>query len=82
VDLLDRTARAKGLTVEEATWPMRWSDDFGHFAGECPSLYFGLGLGEHVHPLHHPQYEFEDSQIMTGTRLFEDMVRTLLRSAA
>ncbi len=77
VELLERTARALHLTVEKRPYPMRWSEDFGHFGGVCPSLYFGLGIGEGA-PLHHPDYAFHDQQIVTGLRLYEGMVRQLL----
>ncbi len=77
VDLLERTAREQRLPVDERPYPMRWSEDFGHFAEVCPSLYFGLGIGEGP-PLHHPDYRFHDPSILTGVALFESMVRSLL----
>jgi len=77
VDLLARTAKAHDVEVRESEWPMRWSEDFGHFAELCPSLYFGLGIGPSA-PLHNADYTFHDPAILTGVALFEGMVRQLL----
>lgn len=77
VDLLRRTAEAQGRAVREAQYPMRWSEDFGHFARICPTLYFGLGIGD-AQPLHHPSYRFHDPSLITGVELFEGVVRQLL----
>lgn len=77
VELLRRTAESQELAVEERAYPLRWSEDFGHFSDVCETLYFGLGIGE-TPPLHHPEYRFHDPSVVTGVRLFEGMVRRLL----
>lgn len=77
VDMLARVAREHGVVVREAEYPLRWSEDFGHFSEVCPSLYFGLGIGD-GHPLHHPDYDFHDPSLVTGVAVFDGMVRQLL----
>ncbi len=58
--------------------PFRWSEDFGHFAGSCQTLYFGLGAGISSPKLHQPSYEFPHAAISAGIRAFEGLYTELL----
>lgn len=75
---LERCAHRFGLTVEQKATPFRWSDDFGYFANVCPSLYFGLGIGEDAPGLHQLDYRFPDAIIPTAVTIFSTMVENLL----
>lgn len=46
VSALAHVARGASLAVQHVRSPFPWSDDFGHFASEYPSVYFGIGIGE------------------------------------
>lgn len=72
-----QAAAELGMPVQYATHPLRWSEDFGHFAGVCPSVYFGLGIGDRP-PLHHPEYAFDDSQILGASQLFHRVACALV----
>jgi len=72
-------ARGLGLTVEQPSAPFSWSEDFGHFTARFPGALFGLGSGEGTAPLHHPDYDFPDELVATGTRLFLACLPELLR---
>lgn len=56
----------------------RWSEDFAHFGGICPSLMFGLGAGEQHPELHTATYDFPDALIERGADIMEAMARRIL----
>lgn len=72
-------ARARGLDVVDPGVPFSWSEDFGHFTSRFPGALFGLGSGEGTAPLHHPDYDFPDELLPTGTALFLACLPGLLR---
>jgi metal-dependent amidase/aminoacylase/carboxypeptidase family protein len=53
--------------------PFRWSEDFGHFTQSFPGALFGLGSGENHPQLHNPDYDFPDSIIENGVRMFYEI---------
>ncbi len=69
-------AKSLGLEYQYLDEPFRWSEDFGRFAGVCPTAMFGLGCGTDHLPLHNPDYEFEDGILRTGIEVFEKIVTT------
>ncbi len=64
--------------LQVATAPFRWSEDFGLFTARYPGTMFGLGAGEDVPALHHPQYDFPDPLIATGSGLFLRLIENML----
>lgn len=80
VATLAEVAADAGAPLHYLDAPFPWSDDFGQFAEEYPSVYFGLGIGEHASGLHQPDYMFPDAVIPTGARLLERTVRRVLSS--
>lgn len=53
--------------------PSMGADDFGAFAERVPSTYFRLGVRPKegpVYDLHHPKFQFDDSIIPIGVKLF------------
>lgn len=53
--------------------PSMGSDDFGYFAKLVPSTYFRLGImktGMACYDLHHPQFQFDDTIIPIGAKIF------------
>ena len=58
--------------TEEA---FRGSEDFGHLSKLVPSIYFIVGLGEDVPPMHNVKFEFQDEAIPYGLKLFENIAR-------
>jgi amidohydrolase len=69
---------AEGLAPAPGDLPMRASEDFGRLSAVTRAAMFGLGAGE-THPrLHAPDYDFPDTLIPVGARLFERLARDLL----
>lgn len=78
VQVAEEAAADAGLAVRHLPRPFPWSEDFGHFGAEVPSLLLGLGAGEDHPPLHHPTYVFPDGLLAPGGRLFQGLIRRLL----
>lgn len=69
--LLDEWGINWGIREEAA----RGSEDFGHLSKLVPSIYFILGLGEDVPPVHNVNFAFQDEAIPYGLELFENIAR-------
>jgi amidohydrolase len=82
VDVLESVCDAERIERRRAEVAFRWSEDFGHFGRICPSICFGLGIGEDRPPLHHPDYAFEDSVITTGVMIWSGLISALGRIEA
>lgn len=60
------------LQIIERDKPFPWSEDFAEYLKTPLSgVFFGLGSGEDQPELHHPDYEFPDDIIETGSRCFQ-----------
>ena len=67
-----------GIECRELTVPYRWSEDFGGIVSAAQEgALFTLGAGEDSPPLHSPNYDFPDSLIETGGRIFGEIIRKL-----
>jgi amidohydrolase len=73
VDIILNAASAAGMQVIYRDHPFPWSEDFGQFTNAFPGALFGLGAGEHQPALHHPDYDFPDTLIPGGIRLFAEI---------
>jgi len=70
--------------VDTATVPLMGSEDFSYMLEERPGAYIFLGGGDetHVHSVHHPEYDYNDENLVTGASLWATLVeRELPRSA-
>ncbi|MGY6558797.1 MAG: amidohydrolase [Nitritalea sp.] len=74
---VNETAKSLRLSTKHIRIPFRWSEDFGVFSAEMPTVLFGLGAGEKLAQLHAPTYDFPDELIPTGVALFEGVVRRM-----
>jgi amidohydrolase len=77
-NLVRKTGKAQGLELFERLHPLKGGEDFGLFTSRFPCCMFMLGAGESTPALHSPNYDFPDSLIETGTRLFDGIVRKVL----
>jgi metal-dependent amidase/aminoacylase/carboxypeptidase family protein len=73
-------ARAVCPDAKAAPDPAFTSEDFAFMLRARPGAYLWLGQRdeEHVAPLHHPGYDFNDAAIPTGIAWFAQLARTLL----
>lgn len=77
-DLVRQSAIQNGYTVEEKNIPFKWAEDFGYFTSQYKGCMFGLGAGKDHPALHNPDYDFPDSIIETGVRIFHSITKNLL----
>lgn len=78
VDLVIRAAEATGLEVERIDEPFRWSEDFGYFTSSFRGAFFGLGSGHEQPQLHDDGYDYPDSLIEMGARLYRAIIDATL----
>ncbi|MCA1993425.1 MAG: M20/M25/M40 family metallo-hydrolase, partial [Coleofasciculus sp. S288] len=55
--------------IQILTEPSLGAEDFSMYLEQAPGAMFRLGVGFHDkpnHPLHHPQFEVDESAIVTG----------------
>jgi len=67
--------------VSDTGLPMAGGEDFAYFAQHTPSAYFFLGAqrpGEDTPVCHHPDFDFDDSLIPVGIKVFVGLVRDRL----
>lgn len=63
------------LEVFEAGVPFGWGEDFGLFTEKFEGAMFGLGAGENMPALHNPDYDFPDTIISAGIRIFHTILK-------
>ena len=79
-ELVANAVRATGHQLVERDHPFKWGEDFGLFTAKYKGCMFGMGAGEEMPALHNPDYDFPDALIPHGVELFEQAVRTFLKS--
>lgn len=78
VEVVMEVAVENGFAIKQPEKPFRWSEDFGHFTRQFPGAMFGIGAGENVPDLHHPEYDFRDELLASGIKMFDGIVRKIL----
>ena len=75
-------AAARTVLGEEnvtlADQPGTGSEDFARFLQHAPGCYAFIGNGEGSVPAHHPEFDFNDDALPTGTGFFVQIVRDRL----
>lgn len=71
VDRVREAALQAGLSVQELSEPMRWSEDFGYYLQETAGAFFGIGDGETYPQLHTSAFSFPDDILEPAVRLLE-----------
>jgi len=56
--------------------PRMGSEDFSFMLEACPGAYLFLGTGDanHVHKVHHPEYDFNDEALSIGASIWAQLV--------
>jgi len=74
-------ARSVGLETHVAAAPAFTSEDFAFMLQQRPGAYLWLGQRgpDHVAPLHHPSYDFNDDVLAAGVRWFMAVAQMALR---
>lgn len=73
----EKALSSSGLPFLPLHDPFPWSEDFGWFSREVPSLMVGLGSGEEQPPLHHPDYLFPPELLQPGAAVLALLARSL-----
>ncbi len=68
------TAKELELPVVHKEHPFSWSEDFSFFARRDPGVLFGLGCGIDHPQVHNENYDFPDSLLETGVKLFTNLI--------
>ncbi|WP_373050684.1 amidohydrolase [Thalassovita aquimarina] len=76
--LLASALEAENIPTEPGKLPMRASEDFGRFGDVSKSAMMLLGSGTDCAALHNPDYDFPDSLIAIGARVFVQCLRQRL----
>ncbi|WP_151718549.1 amidohydrolase [Gemmobacter serpentinus] len=76
-EVLRAALAAEGVTRIPGL-PMRASEDFGRFSSVAQSAMFWFGAGEDHPVLHAPDYDFPDSLIPPGIRVFRRAIDLIL----
>lgn len=77
-ELIANAANENGFTIQARPHPFRFGEDFGWYAKQYNTAFFGLGSGLDTAPLHNPSYDFPDEIIATGHTMFREMIKCLL----
>lgn len=80
VEIVRKAVGRGGVRLLEQ--PFRWSEDFGRFTVLAPGALVGIGAGESIPDLHHPDYDFPDALIPLGTTVLERVVEVCLAEEA
>jgi len=78
--IVKQSAEHLGLACVAPEMPFPWSEDFGHFTGKYSGALFGLGAGMNTASLHTPDYDFPDELILTGIKLFMEVIERAIVS--
>lgn len=73
-EIVKKAAEISKIKINEPEAPFRWSEDFGHYLKNTAGAFFGLGAGLRVPALHNPDYDFPDTIIDTGIKLFYNIL--------
>ena len=76
-----KVAQELGLNFNGNCEPMSFSEDFAHFSYIIPGCLFLFGNGQSgsgSDPLHSSSYDFNDSLLPIGVKVWSSLVRKLL----
>ena len=71
---IEEAAEAIGAPLDRLDRPMKWSEDFGAISSRYAGAMFGLGSGVDTPQLHNPNFDFPDSLIEVGARMFAHLI--------
>jgi metal-dependent amidase/aminoacylase/carboxypeptidase family protein len=77
VDFIRQAAGELKYDIHEKKEPFKWGEDFGLFTKKFRGAMFGLGAGENTPALHNPDYDFPDSLIESGSKMFYHIIHQI-----
>jgi amidohydrolase len=76
--IIKQAAEHNDFAVHALPHAFKFGEDFGWYSKKYRSAMFGIGAGEHSPALHYADYDFPDSIIETGVRMFQAMINDIL----
>ncbi|AGA77811.1 amidohydrolase [Echinicola vietnamensis DSM 17526] len=76
---VNHAAKKLKLKTKHIRNPFRWSEDFGQFSLNTPTMFFGLGSGKTQPQLHNSNFDFPDTIIPSGVGMFNQIIHQLNR---
>jgi len=77
-EIVRKAATAADCVIARRDYPFKWGEDFGLFTAHFRGCMFGLGAGENIPALHNPDYDFPDTLVETGVRVFSGIIEQIL----
>ncbi|GGF22412.1 amidohydrolase [Echinicola rosea] len=78
-EYVNQAAKKLKLKTKHIRNPFKWSEDFGQFSIDTPTMFFGLGSGKTQPQLHNSNFDFPDSILPTGVSMFSQLINQLNR---
>ncbi len=78
ITLVQNAALKIGLELENTARPFRFGEDFGWYSRHFNTTMFGLGAGITTPALHQPAYDFPDELLESGSRMFKEVIGSIL----
>jgi len=79
-EIIKKSVAENNYKFSEIDNPFKWTEDFGYFTKKYKGALFGLGAGEKQLPLHNPKYDFPDSVIETGVKMFISIIKKTMEN--
>lgn len=77
VKFIEEAAQQFKLDIHHIETPVRWSEDFAHFAKKYKAAYFGVGAGIKAPDLHSAEYDFPDEIIAPAINLLYTAISSI-----
>ena len=77
--LITNAAEHNNFAIQPLPHAFKFGEDFGWYSKQYRCAMFGIGAGEHSPALHYADYDFPDTIIETGVRMFQTMINKILR---
>ncbi len=78
VEFLAKALLTSEVPFQRTDQPQKFSEDFGQFSKSARTAMFWLGAGLNHPQLHNPDYDFPDTLIPVGTKIFLNTIQAVL----
>jgi len=72
--IMKESSQNVGLDFQELDKPFKWSEDFGQYKVQTKTGFFGIGSGMDCPHLHDETYDFPDSILLSGIKMYAGLI--------
>jgi len=72
--IMKESSQNVGLDFQELEKPFKWSEDFGQYKVQTKTGFFGIGSGMDCPHLHDETYDFPDSILLSGIKMYAGLI--------